>query len=196
MKFDIEKFDEKIDFSIWCVQMMVVLIQYGLKKALGGKLSMLGAMIDKQWNEFDEKAFSAIQLCLSHDVLRVVIKEKTTIGLWLKLESLYMTKSVVNKLRLRERLYTLKMAEGTLLRSHLDEFNSILIDLTNLEVNINKEDTAILLVYSLPCSYCNFKDIILYGSGETLFHLKMSRQVFWLKKNIIQKIFLMSKLRV
>ena len=35
-------------------------------------------------------------------------------------------------------------------------------------MNIDEEDKAILLVCSLPHSYRNFKDIILYGSGETL----------------------------
>jgi len=116
----------------------------------------------------DEKILSIIQLCLSQEVLQEVIKEETAAGLRLKLEGLYMTQSLVNKLRLKEKFYTLKMVEGTLLKSHLDEFNSILVDLENLEVNIDEEDKAILLVCSLPRSLHNFKDIVLYGSGETL----------------------------
>jgi hypothetical protein len=39
--------------------------------------------------------------------------EKSTAILWKKLEELYMTKSVANKLRLKERLYTIRMSEGT-----------------------------------------------------------------------------------
>ncbi|KAL8166893.1 hypothetical protein V2J09_008392 [Rumex salicifolius] len=39
MKFDIEKFDGKISFEIWRVQMQAVLTQHGLKKALLGKNS-------------------------------------------------------------------------------------------------------------------------------------------------------------
>uniref|UniRef100_A0A7C9DXJ7 Uncharacterized protein n=1 Tax=Opuntia streptacantha TaxID=393608 RepID=A0A7C9DXJ7_OPUST len=112
MKFDIEKFDGKIYFSIWHVQMMAVLIQHGLKKALGGMSSMPVTMTDEQWNELDEKALSAIQLCLSKEVLQEVIKEEIATGLWLKLEGLYTMKSLINKLHLKERLYTLKMAEG------------------------------------------------------------------------------------
>jgi len=46
MKFDVEKFDGKVNFSIWRVQMMVVLIQHGLKKAFGGKSSMPFTMTD------------------------------------------------------------------------------------------------------------------------------------------------------
>ena len=36
-KFDIPKFDGKMSFNIWKVQMMVILIQNTLKKAIGGK---------------------------------------------------------------------------------------------------------------------------------------------------------------
>ena len=122
---------EKINFSTWCIQMIVILIQHGMKKALGGKSSKPVTMTNEQWNELDEKALSAIQLCFSEDILREVIKEETTSSLWLKLQGLHMTKSLVNKHYLKERLYALKMTEGTPLKSHLDWFNSILVDLEN-----------------------------------------------------------------
>ena len=78
-------------------------------------------MTDEQWQELDEKALSAIQLCLTKEVLREVIHEETASGLWLKLESLYMTKSLANKLCLKERLYTIRMAEGNSIQTHIDE---------------------------------------------------------------------------
>ena len=37
MRFDIEKFDRKINFGLWQVQVKDLLIQYGLHKALKGK---------------------------------------------------------------------------------------------------------------------------------------------------------------
>ena len=91
--------------------MMAVLIQHRLKKALDGKTTKADTMTNEQWNELDEKTLSAIQIFLSQDVLREVIKENTAASLWLKLEGLYMTKNLVNKLSLKERLYTLKTAE-------------------------------------------------------------------------------------
>ena len=123
-KFDVEKFDGKISFSIWRVQMKAVLTQNGLKKALQGKSKKPPTMTNEKWDELDEKALSAIQLYLSREVLREVIHETTTAELWLKLESLYMTKSLANKLRLKDRLYTLCMAEGTPIQTHLNEFTS------------------------------------------------------------------------
>jgi hypothetical protein len=61
-----------------------------------------------------------------------------------------MTKSLANKFRLKECLYTICMAEGTFIQSHLNEFNSICVDLESLDVKIDDEDKTILLVASLP----------------------------------------------
>lgn len=167
-KFDIEKFDGKISFAIWRVQMQAVLIQNGLKKALDGKSKKPATMTEDQWVEIDEKALSVIQLCLSREVLREVIKEKSAESMWTKLESLYMTKSLANKLRLKERLFTLRMSEGTPIQTHLNEFNSITVDLENLDVTIDDEDKAVLLIVSLPPSYKHFKEIMLYGNRVSL----------------------------
>jgi hypothetical protein len=43
------------------------------------------------------------------------------------------------------------------------EFNKILVDLVNLEVKIEDEDKALLLLCALPRSYEHFKDTMLYG---------------------------------
>lgn len=53
-----------------------------------------------------------------------VLSEKTTMTLWLKLESLYMTKSSTNKLYLKNCLYMSHMSEGVYIKSHLDDFNT------------------------------------------------------------------------
>nr|GEX73538.1 retrovirus-related Pol polyprotein from transposon TNT 1-94 [Tanacetum cinerariifolium] len=55
-------------------------------------------------------------------------RRATVAGLWLKLESLYMTNSLANKLRLKDHLYTFRMKPDTFVQDHLDEFKTILID--------------------------------------------------------------------
>jgi len=47
-KFYIPKFDGKMSCNIWKVQMMIILIQNGLKKALGGKAKKPESMSDEQ----------------------------------------------------------------------------------------------------------------------------------------------------
>ncbi|GJW65930.1 retrovirus-related pol polyprotein from transposon TNT 1-94 [Tanacetum coccineum] len=148
--------------------MQAVLTHHRYKKALRGITHKPQSMSDEDWLELDEKALATIQLFLTREVLREVIHETIAAGLWLKLESLYMTKSLANKLRLKDRLYTFRMKPGTSVQDHLDEFNTILIDLENLDVDIDDEDKAVLLVISFPTSYKHIKEIMLYGNRETL----------------------------
>jgi len=55
----------------------------------------------------DLKAANTIQLSLADEVMCNVIAEETTTGLWSKLETLYTTKSLSNKLYLKKQLYGL-----------------------------------------------------------------------------------------
>ncbi|GJV01823.1 hypothetical protein Tco_1335392 [Tanacetum coccineum] len=61
-------------------------------------------------------------------VLREVTGETTAAGVWSKLETLYMIKSLANKLYLKKKLYT-----GRKISEHIDEFNKIVLDLANIE---------------------------------------------------------------
>ena len=81
-KFDDEKFDQKINFSLWQVRMHAILVHNGVQKALGIRPD---SMTDTKWEEIDEKARSAIQLSLANDVLQEVISERTTKALWEKM---------------------------------------------------------------------------------------------------------------
>ena len=85
IKFDVEKFDRKINFSLWHVRMLAILVQNGIQKALGVRPD---GMTDTRWEEMDEKARSTIQLSLTNEVFWEVISEKTTKSLWENLESL------------------------------------------------------------------------------------------------------------
>ncbi|KAL8137086.1 hypothetical protein V2J09_003087 [Rumex salicifolius] len=57
------------------------------------------------------------------------------------------------------------MKKGLELQARLNEFSSILIDLENLDIKIEDEDKAVLLICSLPSSYKHFKEIMLYGNN-------------------------------
>ena len=54
------------------------------------------------------------------------------------------------------------MQQGKSAEDHLDDFNKIILDLTNLGVNIEEEDQAIIMLSSLPKLYEHFVDTILY----------------------------------
>ncbi|GJR42732.1 hypothetical protein Tco_1310835 [Tanacetum coccineum] len=55
-------------------------------------------------------------------VLREITKETIAAGIWKKLETLYMTKSLANRLYLKKKLYTFQMHPGKSQSEHIDEF--------------------------------------------------------------------------
>ncbi|GKA51926.1 retrovirus-related pol polyprotein from transposon TNT 1-94 [Tanacetum coccineum] len=55
------------------------------------------------------------------------------------------------------------MKEGSTLKDHLDALNSILMDLKNVEVKIDDEDVALILLVSLPPSFENFMNLFVAG---------------------------------
>nr|CAN69096.1 hypothetical protein VITISV_025437 [Vitis vinifera] len=141
----------------------------GFQDALLGEKNLPSTMQEKQKIELLEEAHSAIILSLSDTVLREVAKAKSATKLWLKLESLYMTKSLANRLHKKIKLYTFKMTTGMSIEEHLDHFNKIILDLENIDITILDEDKAILLLTSLDASYTNMKEAIMYGRDSLTF---------------------------
>ncbi|KAJ1401061.1 hypothetical protein SESBI_29071 [Sesbania bispinosa] len=85
-RFDIEKFDGRIHFGLWKVQVRDMLIRSGLHKALKGKTSN---MDDAKWEELDLRAASAIHVCLAKNFLANVQNIPMAKELWGRLEGLY-----------------------------------------------------------------------------------------------------------
>ena len=103
-QFEIEKFNGKNNFEIWKVTMHDLLVQQGVVKALFRKSKQHLAMTDDEWSDINDRALSGIRLCLEDDVLFNIVLEKTVAGLWTKLEKLYMTKSLTNRILLKIQL--------------------------------------------------------------------------------------------
>ena len=125
-----EKFNGKNSFNLWRIKMRALLKEQcvqapvafaSVKKEVASE-SKENAFVSKteELAEQEEKAHSLILLSMSDEVLYEVANEETASGLWLKLEKLYMTKSICNKLFLKRRLFGLHMKEGTSLKDHLD----------------------------------------------------------------------------
>ena len=83
-KYEIEKFNRKINFGLWQVKMRAILVGKQCVKALLGKEKKPASLTNEQFDDMDEMALSLIQLSLSDEVWREVLKEETTAGIWSK----------------------------------------------------------------------------------------------------------------
>jgi gag-polypeptide of LTR copia-type len=100
--------------------MKTILSNLGVRAAITGQPEELeGDENIKEWAAMDEKALSTIQMCVSDSTLQEILTEITAAGAWNKLEETFMKKKVTNRLRLKQRFYSLRMAEGTTLKSHI-----------------------------------------------------------------------------
>ena len=167
-KVDIEKFTGKNDFNMWKIKMKALLITQGLGDAIEFENSKDGEGVSSSKTpeevvEIDKRARSAIILSLGDSVIKEVAKEKIVVGLWAMLESLYMTKSLANRLYIKKRMFTLRMVEGSFLEEHIDEFNKVCDTLETIDAAFDDEGQALLLISSLPTSYENLVDALMYG---------------------------------
>lgn len=64
-----------------------------------------------------------------------------------------MSKSLIYKLYLKQKLYSLKMQEGAYLVQHIKIFNHTVNDLQRIEFRIEDEDKAMILLCSLLLLY-------------------------------------------
>nr|GEV18026.1 reverse transcriptase domain-containing protein [Tanacetum cinerariifolium] len=159
-KFDIKKCDGISDFGLWKIKMRTLLIQHECEAAL----EVLPKDMEAEAKpELNKKAHNVMILCLVNKVQREVTGEMTTVEVWSKLEDLYMTKSLANRLYMKKKLYTFYMPLGRKISEHIDESNKIILDLENIKVKFEDEYLAFLLLTSLPASYKHFMDTYLYG---------------------------------
>ncbi|KAH9681147.1 hypothetical protein KPL71_026853 [Citrus sinensis] len=170
-RFDLEKFNGENDFYLWNLKMRAILIQQGLDSALDDeeeskskrKKEEGSSSLGGDSRTINNKAHSTIILHLSDEVLREVAKKRTASGLWAKLEELFLKKSLAKRLYMKRKLYTFSMKEGTAMKDHLDEFNKLILDLENVNVMLEDEDRALILLSSLPDSYEHYVDTLLNG---------------------------------
>ena len=102
-------------------------------------------------------------MIISDEILREVSKERTASGLWAKLEEMFMKKSLAKRLYMKRKLYTFSMKDGVAMKDHVDEFNKLIIDLENVNIILEDEDMALIILSSLIESYEHFVDTPLYG---------------------------------
>jgi hypothetical protein len=79
-----------------------------------------------------------------------------------------MTKSLTSRIYLKRQFYSLQMKEGTKVTDHLNTFNTLIVQLTSMEVKFEDEDKAITLFCSLPESWDNIVTSISFSSVDVL----------------------------
>ena len=111
-RIDVEKFSGT-NFEMWKLKMEDLLNDEDLWDAIDEKKARpTNLTLAIQYDVIDRKSKGLIRLCLVDSILINVHEEPTTKKLWKKLSDIYQEKSLVNKIFLRKKLYSLRMEEG------------------------------------------------------------------------------------
>ena len=174
-KFEVTKFDGTGNFGLWQQRVKDLLAQQGMLKALSDKKPEEMKKVD--WDELQARTVATIRLCLSDDVVYHVVEVESAAEVWAKLEKRYMAKSLTNKLHLRQKLYGLRMQEGSDLTQHLNTFNQVMVDFGKLDLKLEDVDKAMILLCSLPSSYEHVKTTLTCGRETITLEETMSALV-------------------
>lgn len=121
-------------------------------------------MSDESWEDLDVRALNIIPPCLVEDVFFNIV-EVTTKGLWSQMKSLYITKSMTNRIYLKRKLYSLQMKEGTKIVNHLNVFNTLMCQFTSICFKIKEEDKAVMLLCPFLDSWDHLVTTISYSTA-------------------------------
>lgn len=80
---------------------------------------------------------------------------------------MYEKPSASNKVHLMRRLFNLKMSEGASVAEHLNEFNSIINQLSSVKIKFDDEIRALILLSFPPESWNAIVTTIINSSGNT-----------------------------
>lgn len=158
---EIEKFNGK-NFDLWKLKMEDLLVDKE-PWATTNPGTKPTTVSQEEWDKIGRKVRSMIHLCFSDSVLLNAYRKENAKKLWDKLGNLYQSKSLVNKLFLRRKLYHLKMEDVDSVTMHLNAFNALVSQLASNKIDMDEEDKCITLLCSLLDSWDNL--VIAIGSA-------------------------------
>jgi hypothetical protein len=143
-RIEIEKFNGH-NFDIYNLKIEYLLVDREQWKILCPSTMLVG-MPTEECEKIKRRERSITQPCLGDSVLLNVLGEDSAKKLWDKLGRLYLSKYLVNKLFLINKLYLPRMNDGSSMSKHLNAFNTIISQLSSMDIKITKEEKCIILL--------------------------------------------------
>lgn len=148
----------KNNYDTWKMQMQAVLVRNERWLYVNGMKTRPQAEQDiPTWELADQKAKADIILNISPSELCHVKHCQTSRDVWVKLEEIYQSKGPARKATLLKQLIFSKMSQEEGMDEHLNKFFGIIDKLNEMNVEIADDLVTILLLYSVPDSYENFR---------------------------------------
>ncbi|KAG5323483.1 POLX protein, partial [Pseudoatta argentina] len=157
----------KDNFDTWRIQMEALLVKSDSWSVVSGEsvkpeataedASAAAAAARTAWERTDRTAKSDIILAISPSELKLIKGCETSHALWQRLQATYQSAGPARKASLLKKLTLHRMTDGEEIRDHLRGFFDTVDKLGEMEVEINPDLLTIMLLYSLPPAFENFR---------------------------------------
>ena len=154
-QYDIVPLTEK-NYATWKVQMKMYLLRENLFSIVNGTEVAPRSEQSKAAQAFSQRsdrALASIVLAIDPKLLYIVGDPTDPSEVWQKLQDTFQRKTWSNKLRLKKKLYAMKLAPCGSLQPHLKEFVELFDELVIIGDAVEDEDRVFCLLASLPDSY-------------------------------------------
>jgi len=149
LRIDVVKFNGTNNFGMWRCEVMAALTTSNLEDTLRLEKKR-NSTTEEDWDKMNRTACGLIRSCLTQDIKYNVLHETSARQLWEILEKKYLTKCIESRLQLKSKLYSFQMKKGCSINEHLNRYTKLLIDLVNVDVEVDEEDKAVILLNSPP----------------------------------------------
>ena len=123
---------------------------------------------EKDWDKMNRTVRGLIKFCLTQDVKYYVLYETSARKIWEIFEKKYLTKSIEIRMHLKRKLYHFQLKKGLFIDEHTNNYTNILAYPINVDVTIEKEDKAVILLNSLLDEEFETFILILINGKQTL----------------------------
>jgi hypothetical protein len=157
----------KDNYETWKIHAEALLVKHDLWEYVSGEklippleigdLRSQSVRAREEWKKMDRKARSDLILTIHPAELQHVRGCETSNEVWQKLQTIFASKGPTRKATLLKQLALQRLDEGGDVRAHLAKFFDAVDKLSALEVEINGDLLSIMLFYSLPSSFENFR---------------------------------------
>ena len=142
------------NYGTWRVQAKMCLVKDGLWSIVNGtETAPTDPAALAKFDVRKDRALATLVLAVDPKLLYLIGDPESPIDVWNRLQDVYHKKTWANKLRLRKRLYGMKLQNGGNVQEHLKTMVELFDALAAVGSALQDEDRVICLLASLPTEF-------------------------------------------
>ena len=164
--FKIEKLSDS-NFHVWKQKVQLILSFRELDDHIADEPAPPPPDDSEKWSKDDAKAKAIIGLSISDDHLQLTGDCESALELWKSIIDLYQRKTLLNKVLIRRKFYSVKMTDNEKVMPFISRVRQLAADCKAMDVPIDDTEMAMTMLCGLPSKYDNLIVAIDAATADT-----------------------------